>query len=67
MLLPSISLLLSGVGVTAILFVANWLVWSLPNTRNFRFDPRAIILTGPPTHADLYAARDDDGGFKRVA
>jgi hypothetical protein len=68
MLLPSISMLLSGAGVTAILFVANWFIWNLPINRNFRVDPRAIVLTGPPTHADVYAARAaDDSGFKHVA
>ena len=68
MLLPSISMMLAGAGITAILFVANWLVWSLPQARSFRIDPKAIFLAGPPTDADLRAtAASNHHGFKDVA
>ena len=68
MLLPSISLLLAGVGIVAILFAANWFVWSLPRGRDLRFNPKAIFLAGPPTHSDLYASTEiTDHGFKDVA
>jgi len=68
MLLPSIFTLLAGVGVTAILFVANWFVWSLPQARHLRIDPKAIFLAGPPTHADVYRTEPSHAhGFKDVA
>ncbi|HVN91802.1 MAG TPA: hypothetical protein VMT61_18450 [Candidatus Binataceae bacterium] len=68
MLFPSISTLLAGVGLTAILFVANWLVWSLPRGRALRIDPKAVVLAGPPSHSDLYAAEaPNHHGFMDVA
>jgi hypothetical protein len=61
-------MLLAGVGITAILFVANWLVWSLPYGRDLRFDPKALFLSGPPSHSDLYATVENTRhGFKDVA
>jgi hypothetical protein len=66
MLLPSISLLFSGVGVTTVLFAINWLIWG--NARNLRLNPKTIALAGPPSHADVYAAKPtEDDGFKHVA
>jgi len=65
---PSISILLSGTGITALLFVANWFVWRLSEMRNLRFGPSAVASTSTSSASDSADAQElDHSGFKRVA
>jgi hypothetical protein len=65
---PSISILLSGTGITAILFVTNWFVWRLSEMRNFRLGRSAVGSTSNSVASGVVGAKElDDSGFKRVA
>ena len=61
---PSMSILLSGTGITAILFVANWFVWRLSEMRNYRIGPSVIASPGTSIAS---AKQSDDSGYMRVA
>jgi membrane protein implicated in regulation of membrane protease activity len=71
MIYPTMSVLISGAILVAILLAADWYVWRLAYTRKSRqshpVNPRGTAVEGEPATATGNSAHDVGRGFKRVA